>query len=78
MKEQVPNLLGWQPPTPPEVCITCSDQGLVGRVVSLDPPQADYDGVVEEVDISLVTPVEVGDLILVHATVALTKVEPNE
>lgn len=68
------NLLDWSPSEPPEVCITCSDQGLVGTLVSLDPPCADFDGTVQEIDISLVEPVSVGEQVLVHANIALTKV----
>lgn len=60
----------------PERCITCSDEGVVVTVVDLAE-----DGVTaivetdvgrEEVDISIVSPVEVGSKLLVHASVALT------
>ena len=57
-----------------EVCITCSDEGRVAEVRSVHA-----DGVVdvivqgrpETVDASLVNPVGPGDLVLVHAGVAL-------
>jgi hydrogenase maturation factor len=60
---------------PDEVCVTCSDQGLVAEVQS-----APTEGFVEvmvggtraTVDASLVDNVGPGDLLLVHAGVALT------
>ena len=57
-------------------CVTCSDQGVEMRVVELDPAglarcraQGEADDVL--VDAELVAPVEPGDLVLVHAGVAL-------
>lgn len=59
----------------PERCITCSDEGIIVTVDELVDP---YTAIVateagrEEVDISIVSPVEVGTRLLVHASVALT------
>ena len=58
-----------------EVCITCSDEGLVAEVqlvLSDGRVQVMVGGRPETVDASLVDPVIPGDLILVHAGVALT------
>ena len=63
-----------------EVCITCSDEGRVGEVVDRARPDvatvrtATGD---EEVDLTLVGPVQVGDLLLIHAGMALDRlIEP--
>jgi hydrogenase maturation factor len=58
-----------------DVCITCSDEGRVAEVTSVGAwGQAEVlaAGRSETVDISLVDPVDPGDLVLVHAGVALT------
>jgi hydrogenase maturation factor len=58
-----------------EVCITCSDEGRVAEVRSVlsdGSVQVMVDGRPETVDASLVDPVVRGDLLLVHAGVALT------
>jgi hydrogenase assembly chaperone HypC/HupF len=56
-------------------CITCSDQALPARVLSVDDAtalaQVDIGGNTEEVDISLVDTVAPGDTLLVHGGVAL-------
>lgn len=58
-----------------DVCITCSDEGRVAEIVDL---VSDARAVVlaggrrEEIDASLVEPSGPGDLVLVHAGVALT------
>jgi hydrogenase maturation factor len=63
-----------------EVCITCSDEGRVGEVV--DPGRPDVATVRtaagdEEVDVTLVGPVQFGDLLLIHAGMALDRlIEP--
>jgi HupF/HypC family len=59
-----------------EVCVTCSDEGRVGEVVAASP-----DGMasvrtargVESVPTVLVEPVVAGDLVLVHAGTAISK-----
>jgi hydrogenase maturation factor len=66
-----------------EHCITCGDQGLPLRVVALegdglarcsgDVAAGEPDAIV---DVQLVGPVAPGDLVLVHAGVALVLLEP--
>ena len=61
-----------------EVCVTCSDQGQVGEVRSIGSDgRADVVvfGYLEVVDVSLIEPVVPGDLVLVHAGVALTTLD---
>jgi hypothetical protein len=58
-----------------EACITCSDEGSVAEVRAVHADgTADVvtNGSTGKVDVSLVEPVAVGDLLLVHAGVALT------
>jgi hypothetical protein len=60
---------------PAEVCITCSDEGRVAEVTLVhDETRVDVvaQGRAETIDASLIEPVEPGDLVLVHAGVALT------
>ena len=61
-------------------CITCGDDGVPMRV--LEPASADGlalcaggDGEQATVEVTLVEPVAVGDELLVHAGVALTRLE---
>jgi hypothetical protein len=68
-------LLEAAPECTDEVCVTCSDQGLVAEVQSV--PTAGFVEVMvagsrATVDASLVDDVAPGDLLLVHAGVALT------
>jgi hypothetical protein len=61
-----------------EVCVTCSDQALVGEVRSVrDGREAEVvvAGRREHVDVTLVEPVAPGDLVLVHAGVALSSID---
>lgn len=57
-------------------CITCSDEALPARVLSINEAtalaQVAVGGITEEVDISLVDAVAPGDLLLVHGGVALS------
>lgn len=63
-------------------CITCSDEGIVMRVVGPGEESGvvwcavhgDPDAVLQDVDAGLVDPVRPGDLLLVHAGVALARV----
>jgi len=63
-----------------EVCVTCSDEGRLGELVT-----APADGVasvrtargVEDVVTALVDPVAAGDLVLVHAGTAISRVEED-
>ncbi|MDT5259762.1 MAG: hypothetical protein QOD10_4842 [Mycobacterium sp.] len=64
-----------------EVCVTCSDEGRLGEVVS-----ASADGQatvrtargVENVVTTLVDPVATGELVLVHAGTAISKLDEEE
>jgi len=55
-----------------EVCITCSDEGRLGEVVG--PGRARTATGIEDVATVLVDPVVPGDLLLIHAGMAITKV----
>jgi hydrogenase maturation factor len=67
----------------PEIgCITCGDEGVAMRVVELDAARglavcADGAGARSEVDLGLVAGVAGGDELLVHAGVALARLEPE-
>jgi hypothetical protein len=63
-----------------EVCVTCSDEGRMGEVVSTTA-----DGMasvrtargVEDVATALIDPVTAGELVLVHAGTAISRIEEN-
>jgi hypothetical protein len=63
-----------------EVCVTCSDEGRMGEVVS-----ATADGMasvrtargVEDVATALIDPVTAGELVLVHAGTAISRIEAD-
>jgi hypothetical protein len=61
-----------------DVCVTCSDEGRLGEVVT---PSADGMAAVrtangvENVATTLVDPVAAGELVLVHAGTAISRVE---
>ena len=62
-------------------CITCSDEGIAMRVEQVDEARAlalcaTEEGARSTVEIALVQPVAAGDLVLVHAGVALVGLEP--
>jgi hydrogenase maturation factor len=68
---------------PTDGCVTCSDEGLPLRILELDAATGlatcrDEDGHQAEVDVSLVAPIAVGDVVLVHAGVALTRLDHEE
>jgi hydrogenase maturation factor len=70
-----PGLLGADRDCTDDVCITCSDEGRVAEVRSLPAGgmvEVIVNGHPETIDASLVEPVHPGDLLLVHAGVALT------
>jgi hydrogenase maturation factor len=61
-------------------CITCSDEGMPMRVLALDPERslalcAGEDGERATVEVSLLEAVAPGDVVLVHAAVALVRLE---
>jgi hypothetical protein len=70
-----PGLLEAEPECAEEVCVTCSDEGRVAEVTVVHADgrvEVLVGGHREAVDASLVDPVEPGDLVLVHAGVAIT------
>jgi len=74
-----PGLLEPAPPTAEASCITCGDEGRLGEVVM--PPLAPGAAAIvraglgsEDVDVTLIGDVTIGDLLLVHAGFALTRV----
>lgn len=65
-----------------EVCITCRDEAEQVRVLRPPGPletaaRVRAPGGTSDVDVSLVAPVRAGDLLLVHAGVALTRLDPD-
>ncbi len=65
-----------------EVCVTCSDEGRLAEVVEAPATLTDAAAVrtatgEEDVDVTLVGEVAPGDLILVHAGMALARVEES-
>jgi hydrogenase maturation factor len=76
-----PGLLKESPECTDEVCVTCSDEGRLGEVVSVSA-----DGMatvrtangVETVATALVDPVAAGDLVLVHAGTAIGRVPDDD
>ena len=72
-----------QPPAPVcegEVCITCSDEGVLAEVVTVDGQDARVRtaGGHRTVDVTLVGEVAVNDLLLVHAGSAIARVSGGE
>lgn len=64
-----------------EHCITCSDEGVEMRVVAVDETGglalcADDGGAQHTVETELLGPLAPGDRVLVHAAVALARLEP--
>jgi hypothetical protein len=69
-----PGLLGDDPPPSENVCVTCSDEGRVAEVSAVRADrrvEVISEGRHETIDVSLVDPVGPGDLLLVHAGVAI-------
>ena len=61
-------------------CIVCSDAGIPVRVVSVEGDDAlceDRVGNRAQIAVELVTPVEIGEVLLTHGGVAIGKVEPD-
>lgn len=60
-------------------CLTCSDEMVPVRVIGLDQDAGlalvEVSGQREEIDITLVEDVAVGDLLLVHGGVAIARLE---
>lgn len=72
-----PGLLTEKKACEDDVCITCSDEGRVAEVLRADDYEAEVlaGGRRETVDLSLIEDVEVGDMVLVHAGVAISLLE---
>ena len=68
-----PGLLTAEPDHTDDVCITCSDEGRLAEMVG--PGRARTAAGIEDVSTVLVDPVGPGDLVLVHAGTAITRVE---
>jgi hypothetical protein len=62
-----------------DVCVTCSDEGRLAEVVAAHATGAlvRAAGGQEHVDTMLVDPVETGDLLLVHAGMAISKLDES-
>jgi hypothetical protein len=60
-----------------EACITCSDEGRLGEVITAEDGMARVRTArgVEDVETTLVGPVSAGDLLLVHAGTAISPVD---
>ncbi|MHA6780957.1 hydrogenase assembly protein HupF [Pseudonocardia saturnea] len=56
-----------------DVCVTCSDEGRLAEMVG--PGRARTAAGIEDVSTVLVDPVSINDLVLVHAGMAITRVE---
>ncbi len=67
----------------PEIgCITCGDEGVEMRALKVDAGSGlavcvDPGGSTSEVDLGIVTGIAPGDMLLVHAGVALTHIKPE-
>lgn len=61
---------------PDEVCITCSDEGRLGEVISADACRAEVRTArgIETIDTTVVSGVGPGDLVLIHAGAAIAEV----
>ena len=62
-------------------CVVCSDAGIPVRVLSIEGDDAlceDAAGTQTEIAIELVTPVQIGEVLLTHGGVAIGKVETKE
>jgi hydrogenase expression/formation protein HypC len=59
-------------------CVVCSDAGIPVRVISIEGDDAlceDRAGNRAQIAVGLVTPVEIGEVLLTHGGVAIGKVE---
>lgn len=62
-------------------CITCSDAGIPVKVISMDGDDAlceDTAGNRAEIAVELVSPVQVGEVLLTHGGVAIGRVADTE
>jgi len=63
-----------------DICVTCSDEGRLGEVVTTSGEMATVRTArgVEDVVTALIDPVAAGDLVLVHAGTAISRLEEDE
>ncbi|MDR1264071.1 MAG: HypC/HybG/HupF family hydrogenase formation chaperone [Propionibacteriaceae bacterium] len=66
-----------------ESCVTCSDEGRPGTVVALppgpwEPARVETERGLEEVDVTLVAPVVAGERLLIHAGLAIARLDPAD
>ena len=75
-----PGLLPEPPAFTGKVCITCSDEGRLVEVVEADDGSALVlaEGQRERVDTTLVGPCQLGQLLLVHAGIAISTIEEDQ
>ncbi|HZR38469.1 MAG TPA: HypC/HybG/HupF family hydrogenase formation chaperone [Ktedonobacteraceae bacterium] len=63
-------------------CLTCSDEAVAVRVVRLDQEAGlacvEMNNQVEEIDVTLVENVVVGDVLLAHGGVAIARLEQGQ
>jgi hydrogenase assembly chaperone HypC/HupF len=63
-------------------CLTCSDEAIPVRVVSVEPASGtalvEVSGQIEEIDVMLVEDVAPGDLLLAHGGVAIARLEDED
>jgi hypothetical protein len=71
-----PGLLGTDGGCTEEVCVTCADEGRLAEVAAVyggGRAEVVAAGLVETIDVSLIDPVVPGDLVVVHAGVAIIR-----
>jgi len=74
-----PGLLKEQPECSDDVCITCSDEGRLAEVATVDGDEAvvrTAEGI-ERIDVMLIAAPSAGDLVLVHAGSAITNLSAD-
>jgi hypothetical protein len=74
-----PGLLKVEPECTDDVCITCSDEGRLAEVVTVDGDEAvvrTADGI-ERINVMLIAPPGPADLVLVHAGSAITNLSAD-
>jgi hydrogenase maturation factor len=63
-------------------CITCSDEAVPARIIRIDRAtalaEAEIEGEISLIDLSLLDQVVEGDIVLAHARVAFSRVSQNE
>jgi HupF/HypC family len=76
-----PGLLHAEPGCTDDICVTCADEGRLAELTAVDDTgraQVVVSGLPETIDVRLVDPVAPGDLVLVHAGVAIALMQSLE